>query len=371
MPGPPDLPPPDGGPPSTGPSAAERPRLLPPPGVDVWHVGLDVDADTVDRVAALLDRHERQRASRFRDVLAARRYVVAHGAARSVLGRYLGLSSEAVDWSTGRHGKPTFDGTWSHWQWSLSRSGGHALLAVRLTEPVGVDIEAVGDHTPAVALAIRFLHESEAAAVAAKSDPSEARLLYHRLLSRKEACVKCSGGRLLDGLRIRVLSPGSVSGTGPTAADRWQLQDLPAPPGFVATLATVGKAIDRLRLFEWQWHQSQQDVQAEGAPEGAERDPSLGWVGVQAVERGGNTVHARFTPSDVPVLTTSPPHRVAAVHAAVRTLNAHGRSHLGGHLEVKWSPPGSGPHTPGGSEYLAAARAVETALRQRPSSTDR
>jgi hypothetical protein len=84
------------------------------------------------------------------------------------------------------------------------------------------------------------------------------------------------------------------------------------------------------------------------------------------VERGGNTVGARFTPSDVPVLTTDPVHRTAAVHAAVRMLKALGRSYLGGHLEITWSPPGSMPRTPAGSEYLAAGRAVETALRQRP-----
>ncbi|WP_432828446.1 4'-phosphopantetheinyl transferase family protein [Dactylosporangium sp. CA-092794] len=259
------------------------PRLLAPPGVDVWHVGLDVDADTAERVAALLDRHERERADGFRDALAAQRYRVAHGAARTVLGGYLGIAAYAVDWSAGRHGKPAFDGTWSNWQWSLSRSGGHALLAVRLTEPVGVDIEAVGDHTRAVALAIRFLHEGEAAAIAAQTDPAEARLLYHRLLSRKEACVKCSGGRLLDGLRIRVLSPGTVTGTGPMAEDLWRLRDLPAPPGFVAALATVGEAIDALRFFEWQWPEWQQEQQQElGGEAGTcrleEDPPRAGWA---------------------------------------------------------------------------------------------
>ncbi|WP_432828444.1 hypothetical protein [Dactylosporangium sp. CA-092794] len=68
----------------------------------------------------------------------------------------------------------------------------------------------------------------------------------------------------------------------------------------------------------------------------------------------------------MPVLTTDPVHRTAAVRAAACTLNAFGRSYLGGHLEVTWSPPGSRPRTPAGSEYLAAGRAVETALRQRP-----
>jgi hypothetical protein len=134
MTGPPDI----HGPPGTGPPGAQargRPRLEPPPGVDVWHLGLDVDGDTAERMKKLLDRRERLRADRMRDAAAARSYVVAHGAARTVLGGYLGIAAYAVDWSVGRHGKPAFDGAWSTWQWSLSRSGRHALLAVRLTEP--------------------------------------------------------------------------------------------------------------------------------------------------------------------------------------------------------------------------------------------
>ena len=229
------------------------PDIGPPPGVDVWHVELDIDGPTAGRAAMLLDSREQRRAEAFRDELTARRFVAAHGAARTVLGDYLGVAASAVEWSVGEHGKPSFDGTWKHWQWSMSRAGGHALIAVRLAEPVGVDIETVGEHTPALSLAIRFLEESEAEAVEALTDPDEARLVYHQLLSRKEACVKSAGGRLLDALRIRVLTPGTVTGVGVLRGHRWQLYDLPAPPGFVAALATLGTSIDQLRLFEWRW----------------------------------------------------------------------------------------------------------------------
>ncbi|SCL35035.1 4'-phosphopantetheinyl transferase [Micromonospora nigra] len=225
----------------------------PPAGADIWHIGLDVDTDTVDVVAALLDADERRRAGDLRDPVAAHRFVVAHGAARTVLARYLGAPGDAVHWARGPNGKPFFEGQWSRWQWSLSRSGGHALLAVRWTGPVGVDLERVRDGPPTVALATRFLPAEEAAAVARHSDPHARSAAYHRLLSRKEACVKASGGRFLEGLRLRVLMPGTVEGTGPLAGQRWLLRDLPAPPGYVAALATTGDRLGRLRLFEWGW----------------------------------------------------------------------------------------------------------------------
>lgn len=216
--------------------------------IDVWHFRLDVEPRVVRRAALLLDAHERGRAGRFRDPLDARRYTVAHGAIREVLGGYLGVPSRSLRWTSGPHGKPGFTGRQSRWQWSMSRSAGHALLAVCLTDPVGVDIERIRDDTPAVALAIRYLPEDEAESVATQANPGAS---YHTLLARKEACVKASGGRFLDGLRVRVLVPGTIRGAGPLCGHRWELRDLPAPPGFVAALATTGDAIGKLRFFEW------------------------------------------------------------------------------------------------------------------------
>src|SRR5439155_14805440 len=110
-------------------------------GADVWHIPLDLDGDAVRLAGALLDAHEQRRARRMRDPVAAHRYTVAHGAIRTVLGGYLDTAGGALHWSTGPNGKPAFDGDWSRWQWSLSRSGGHALLAVCLATPLGVDLE--------------------------------------------------------------------------------------------------------------------------------------------------------------------------------------------------------------------------------------
>ena len=263
-----------------------------PPGADIWHVSLDADDSIPWSAARLLDARERTQAGRLRDAVASRRYVVAHVAARTVLGGYLGVAAYSLRWSTGPHGKPGFDGPAGRWQWSLSRSGGHALIAVCLAAPVGVDIERIGERTPALALAARFLPAEEAADIAARQDEAYSpRAMYHRLLSRKEACVKASGGRLLDGLDLRVLTPGPVVGSGRFAGERWTLRDLPAPPGFVAALAAVtasarngtgpdtgtdtGSAVEptgRLRFFEWAWRPPDQGPEYE-APAAREEEP--------------------------------------------------------------------------------------------------
>ncbi|WDZ83418.1 hypothetical protein [Micromonospora cathayae] len=71
-----------------------------------------------------------------------------------------------------------------------------------------------------------------------------------------------------------------------------------------------------------------------------------------------DAVRVRFVPSDVPVLTSCPADRTAAIHGAAEALARLGRSHLGGNLEVT-----AGARTPLADERLAAARAVENVLR--------
>ncbi len=245
--------PPDAALPGLPPEVAPPRRPGPPVGVDVWRIRLDRTAEVVRWATGLLDPSERQRAASARDPLAARRYVIAHGAARSVLSRYLGTEPGALRWSRGAHGKPGFTGARRRWQWNLSHSAGHALLAVSVVRPVGVDIERVRERTDALALALRFLPPEEAAEVASYGDPGAARTSYHRFLARKEACVKAVGGRILDGLRLEVRQPGPVhGGPGVFARQRWEMRDLPAPPGFVAALATEGSGGYPVRLFEWQ-----------------------------------------------------------------------------------------------------------------------
>ena len=192
-------------------------RLPEPSGVDVWHIRLDGAG-----WPHVLDAAERERAAR------DHRYAVAHGVTRTVLAAYLGGAPGDLRWTRGPHGKPEFTGARGRWRWNLSHSAGHALLAVSVTAPVGVDIERVRPDRRPLALAARFLPRDEAGFVARSADPAST---YHRLLTRKEACVKAGGGRILAALHLPVRRPGRVPG------HPWEVRDLPAPDGFVAAVA--------------------------------------------------------------------------------------------------------------------------------------
>lgn len=75
------------------------------------------------------------------------------------------------------------------------------------------------------------------------------------------------------------------------------------------------------------------------------------------------SVRVRFTPSDIPGLTTGPAHRGTAIRAAGLVLAAQGRGYLGGHLEITSDAPARLGRIPAASERLATVRAVEDALR--------
>ncbi|MCI3222565.1 hypothetical protein [Streptomyces sp. NP-1717] len=80
-------------------------------------------------------------------------------------------------------------------------------------------------------------------------------------------------------------------------------------------------------------------------------------------EPAAYSVRVRFTPSEIPGLTSGPVHRGTAIRAAGLALAAHGRGYLGGHLEITSDAPARLGRIPAASERLATVRAVEDALR--------
>lgn len=95
------------------------------------------------------------------------------------------------------------------------------------------------------------------------------------------------------------------------------------------------------------------------------REPGTHWCAVDPSERPApsRALHARFTPSELPLLTSSP-HRALVIRAMARTLSVFGRGHLGGHAEITsdGAPP-RGCRSVAVAESLVVARAVDSALR--------
>jgi 4'-phosphopantetheinyl transferase len=232
--------------------------------VQVWLIPADLPAAELAELAAVLDDGERARAAALLSPVQRALFVAGHGAARRLLGSRLGLPPTAICWRYGPNGKPAPDAPAGP-QVNLSHSGGFAMLALAARRPVGVDLQRLRPEQDVVRLAARFYPPAEARYVAAGADRAERADRYIRLWTRKEACVKAAGGRLVPGLRLPVHGAAPVAvppPAGPPAGycSGYLVHDLPAPDGYRAAVAAAGTRPYRVQVSTWSTVDSPSDI---------------------------------------------------------------------------------------------------------------
>ena len=112
--------------------------------VQVWQIPLEVSEETLQVYASWLSVDERSRADRFRFPDDSRRYTVARGTLRHLLGKQFGRSPQAIEFCYGEYGKPSVvsDNEGScNFYFNVSHSGELALCALGHRHQVGIDIE--------------------------------------------------------------------------------------------------------------------------------------------------------------------------------------------------------------------------------------
>ena len=187
-------------------------------GVELWRIDLDGLAPGADR---LLSDAELARAARHTRPLDRDRFVAGRAALRLVLARYGSEAPAGLALQVTPQGKPFLPGGPP---FSLSRSGGVALLGVGRDRELGVDLERVREIPEAAGIAARLFGERERAAWrAAGGDRGEA---FLRIWTRKEALLKALGLGLA----------GAQGAPPPEAAE---LHDLDVAPGHLAALAVA------------------------------------------------------------------------------------------------------------------------------------
>lgn len=165
--------------------------------VQLWRIPLDGHSPA--RLAVLrgyLDDDERTRADGFAFPLLRDRFVVAHGALRTILGRALGAAPGDVRFSFGPNGKPALADD-SPVRFSLSHSDDLAVVAITSDCAVGVDVEKERPDVSHEPIARQFFSQAEADALGALP-PAERQKAFFRGWTRKEALVKLLGLGLSD-----------------------------------------------------------------------------------------------------------------------------------------------------------------------------
>lgn len=230
--------------------------------VHIWRAALDLDAAVARQLGHTLSANELVRADRFHFAKDRRRFVARRGILRSILGQYLGAAPQNLRFDTNPYGKPALIdqlGTDAVW-FSLSHSGGLALIAVARAQEVGVDLEQLDNRVEVHQIARRFFAPREITAI--RSLPrSDQAVAFFACWTRKEAYIKARGQGMsipLDRFEVSVSAgaPAALLNVydDPEEATRWAMQHLQPGHNYVGALVVEGRC---RQLSCWQWQGSQ------------------------------------------------------------------------------------------------------------------
>jgi 4'-phosphopantetheinyl transferase len=202
--------------------------------IHLWRAALDSPARLAGS-EAVLSREEALRSRRFVRTVDRERFIVAHGALRMVLGLYLSVDPQSLEFRNGPMGKPALVQTFSDLRFNLSHSGDLALIAITRGRDVGVDVEFVERDIDFDPIVEQYFDPTEAWDLRT-APPQERVSRFFDLWTRKEACLKAEG-----------LGLGSPA----PHTDRFGVRNLCPADGYAGAVASEG---NEWQLACWQWN---------------------------------------------------------------------------------------------------------------------
>jgi len=219
-----------------------------PAPVHLWRVELDVGAETEAQLLGELAADELTRAEGFGSAQARRRFVVARGTLRGLLGDLLGEVPQSIAIEEGASGKPRLAGAGHRLGFNVSHSGDLALICIAEGAEVGVDLERLRPVLDAVAIARRRFAPEEACFVE-EGEGADVDRRFLTCWTRKEALAKATGAGLSFDLRSFAVpldeQPSgvvSLDTPGKEQPQRWSIFDVPMGSEYVAALALPASA---------------------------------------------------------------------------------------------------------------------------------
>jgi len=219
---------------------ASRIRRPPPPGltlrvdeVDLWRAELDEQTpDTFAVLRALLSPDEEERASRFYFERDRRRFVVARGILRTLLGRYLRRAPETLHFRYGPNGKPALvmRAEEAPLHFNVAHSDALAVFAFCRAGGIGVDLERIRPLPEWRQIAAAYFSAQEQARIEACPEQQRAEEFF-AAWTRQEALLKAQG------VGLGGTPAGVADGPDPALAPGHRVHTLQAAGGFAAALA--------------------------------------------------------------------------------------------------------------------------------------
>ena len=210
--------------------------------IHLWRVDLNQEGrNALSGLEGTLSADELAKAGGFRSERDRNRYVLAHGALRTILARYLKTTPGEPVFRYGPKGKPELANRANRGvRFNLSHSHDLVLCAISRAGHVGVDVERV---RPGVEKDVAACLSPAALGVLEALPPAERRRAFYQGWTRMEAYSKARGEGLESGLETFEVFLGEQP-------RRRCLHDLFPGTGYVGALATRR---GNCSLGYWKW----------------------------------------------------------------------------------------------------------------------
>ncbi|HTC62900.1 MAG TPA: 4'-phosphopantetheinyl transferase superfamily protein [Candidatus Saccharimonadales bacterium] len=213
--------------------------------IHVWHATLDREDPFVCELESALSHEEKSRADRFHFVNDRKRFVVARGLLRELLGAYLHRGPASLEFSYGQHGKPALSGgnSLSGLCFNLSHSANLVVYAIARERNLGIDVEHIRPDSAGDDIAQRYFSAREVNDL--KALPPEKRVEgFFNCWTRKEAYLKATGMGLriaLDSFAVNLLPSQPAEFLSGVEA-KWHLAAQCPAEGYAAAVVYDGAA---------------------------------------------------------------------------------------------------------------------------------
>ncbi len=156
--------------------------------IHIWRIDLGQPADSLTR---LLSTDETEKAQRLISQTLRQRYTVARAGMRHILGCYLGIPGDKLQFGYGTEGKPTLQNCGANIQFNLSHCGEMALLALS-TSTIGIDLEKLQQRPNLMHIAQRLFPQTVQQELAWLHGEDLTQEFFHHWTAL-ESCAKCHG----------------------------------------------------------------------------------------------------------------------------------------------------------------------------------
>lgn len=172
-----------------------------PSDIHLWKQHLKVSDSEVNRYFKILNHEEKIKAKKFLFEKHKRRFIVARGTLKIILGRYLHIPASTIEFTYSSKGKPRLKNKLgeNRLQFNLSHSHELAIYGVTCNHVIGVDLEYIRPMLEAKKLAKRFFCSQEYNHISLLTSPDLEKTFF-KFWTAKEAYLKATGEGIAGGL---------------------------------------------------------------------------------------------------------------------------------------------------------------------------